>query len=51
MGCKSYNASGIFSIIEKVVNGKPRKGIEVFFENGDHFKASVVSQTIRRVKQ
>ena len=43
MGCKTYDASGIFSVMEKVVNGKPKKRTEVFFENGDDFKVSVVS--------
>ena len=43
MGCKSFNASGILSVIEKVMDGKSRKGIEVFFENGDGFKTRVIS--------
>ena len=47
MGCKSYNASRKLSVVEKVVNGKPRNGVEIFFENGDDFKARIVYLLVR----
>ena len=31
------------SVVEKVVNGEPNKGIEVFFENDDGVKARTVN--------
>ena len=46
MGCKSYDASGVLNVIEKVMNGKLRKGIELFFENGDDFKATAARRLV-----
>lgn len=46
MGCKSYDElselSRKLSFVEKVVNGKPRNGVEIFIENGDDFKTRIV---------
>ena len=43
IGCKSYDARGIFTVVEKVVNKNPKNDTKIFVENGDDFNARVGS--------
>lgn len=49
IGCNSYDGRGILSVVEKVVNEKPKK--EVFFENSDDFNVSLMLGSNNRHKE